>query len=337
MDQLGLVGKYTVRILTRSATSTSVGKQVAALPNVEIVLGNTYDEDTLRKAFQGVDYAFVNTNSFVLGISAETYWGIRIFEIAIESGVQHFIWSTLEYALRESGYNEDFRVVHYEGKSRVMEWMKSQPQSPMRWSAITSGPYIEMLSELMRPIKDQDGVYVFRAPLKDGAIPFVHLDDFGNYARWTFEHPQESTGMNIKTSVEHVGFDYLAKTFTEVTGKPARYENISLEEYFTTGPMAYRADAKLGAQTQSADDPTLLSNRESFSGWWRLYQNSGNNQGLIRTDYALLDRILPERISSLAQWMRKVDYDGEPRAVLKIFQLEALHHQGEQAQATHNL
>jgi uncharacterized protein YbjT (DUF2867 family) len=77
---------YIVRVLTRS-DSTPTAHRLASLPNVQLHLGSSYDESTLRSAFQGVNFAFVNTNSFVIGIRNEVWWGIRTFEIAVQSGV----------------------------------------------------------------------------------------------------------------------------------------------------------------------------------------------------------------------------------------------------------
>lgn len=260
----------------------------------------------------------MNTNSFVIGIRNEVWWGIRTFEIAVQSGVQHFIWSSLDNYFHDKLYDETLRVAHYYGKGIVAQWMSVLPQTPMRWSILTTGPYIETLSEFMRPV-EEDGVTVFRAPLADGAVPFVHLGDLGFYVNWIFSHPDVSAGINLKVAVEHVPFHHLATTFTEHTGKPARYENISFEEYFTTGPLAEAASFKLGAEGAGEDDPSLLTMRQNFTAWWRLYQLSSGNTGLIQRDYELLDTIHPERIRSLKQWMEKVGYTGEYKPVLKLY------------------
>ena len=310
-------GKYSIRVLTRNAESPTA-KELLELPNVSIAIGDSQNESDLRAAFKDVDMAFVNINSFALGIRAEMYWGTRIFEIAIESGVQHYVWSALEPALKLSGYNEDFRVVHYEGKSRVTEWMSAQPQTPMKWSVITTGPYIEMLSELLRPVKAEDGTAVFELPLDDGAVPFIHLDDIGLYVRWILNNPSDSAGFNLKVSTAHVTGNELASAFTSFTGKPARYHSLPLDEWHLKHPVG-PPDYKLGSEYEGPDDPTLLTIEKSFSNWWRLYQHSAGNKGLIKTDYELLNRILPERVKNVGDWMEKVGYTGERVNVVKNY------------------
>ncbi|KAF2654011.1 NAD(P)-binding protein [Lophiostoma macrostomum CBS 122681] len=318
VEALSRDSRYAVRVLTRNAHSDAA-KELLALANVTLAVGEATNEADLRKAFLGVDLAFVNLNSNVLGIPGEIFWGMRIYDIALESGVKHYVWSALEDVLRLSGYDEACRVGHYEGKSRITEWMKSKAQTPMKWSVLTTGPYIEMLHELLRPTKE-DGTAVFRYPLEDGAIPFVHLDDIGNAAKWLFDHPEEATGLNLKTAVEHASGDIIAKAFMAVTGQPARYEVISKDEWFADR-LPVPSDFKMGQESSwnSPEDPALLTYRYSFGNWWNLYQRSAGNAGLIKADYQLLDRILPDRVKSVKDWMEKVSYDGEPRAVLKNY------------------
>ena len=248
---------------------------------------------------------------------------MRIFEIAVESGVKHYVWSALEDAVRLSGYDEACRVGHYEGKSRVTEWMKARPQTPMKWSVLTTGPYIEMLHELFRPTKEEDGTWVFRYPLKDGAVPFVHLSDIGKAVKWLLDHPEESAGLNLKTAVEHASGETLASAFTQVTGQPARYESATVEQWFhdrSIGPADYRMGSDYEGNTPN--DPTLLTMGQNFGNWWNLYQRSAGNKGLLKADYALLNRILPDRVKSVKEWMEKVGYTGERRSVLKNYRGE---------------
>ncbi|ORX99408.1 hypothetical protein BCR34DRAFT_435259, partial [Clohesyomyces aquaticus] len=303
--------RYAVCVLTRNPDSETA-KELLTLPNVTLAIGDASNEADLRAAFQGISLAFVNTNSNALGIRAEMYWGTRIFEIAIESGVQHYIWSSLEDTLALSGYDEACRVGHYAGKSRVAEWMCAFPQSPMKWSVITTGPYIEMLHELFRPRKEEDGTRVFGFPLKDGAIPFVHLDDVANGVKWLFDHPEEAAGKDLKMTVEHASGKIIAEAFEKVTGQKARYEDISKEDWYQRsgiGPLDWKMGE--GYEGNRPEDPTLLSVEQNFGNWWNLYQRSAGNKGLIKTDYEELDRILPHRVKSVEAWMTKVGYTGE--------------------------
>jgi uncharacterized protein YbjT (DUF2867 family) len=303
---------YTIRVLTRDPNS-EYARDIVSYPQVSVTIGSQDDETAIRQLFTGADLAFVNTNSWVLGIKGDTYLGIRAFELAMQCGIKHYIYSSLDNVGLQNNFDDDTRAQHYGGKAHVEQWMYSVPQSPMRWSILTTGPYIEQLFGFMAPRKAEDGVYEFRMPVKDGAIPYVHVDDLSYYVRWIFEHPEEAAGLNVGATIEHVSLDKLVDAFVQVVGKPARAVSPEIDDWFAEIGWDKFADLKVGVRTLREGDPSMVSVKDSFSNWWRLYQRSGGNKGLIRRDYAMLDRIHPQRISSVKAWMEKVKYDPDEK------------------------
>jgi hypothetical protein len=189
----------------------------------------------------------------------------------------------------------------------------------MAWTVINSGPYIEMLSEFLLPGKDEDGTYLFELPLGQGAMPFIHLDDFGRYMSWAFSSPHESNGLILGIATAHVSGTDLAEAFTAVTGSKAKYVDASLAEHLKArfARLPKGPHTKVGFQSVKDDDALLQSFGENFTNWWNLYRASGSNKGLITRDYDLLNRILPNRVKSVEEWMRKVNYDATRRSVIK--------------------
>jgi len=49
--------------------------------------------------------------STVMG-KTETYWTIRIYELAVELSIKFFACGILDYVYKKSGYNPQFRVGH---------------------------------------------------------------------------------------------------------------------------------------------------------------------------------------------------------------------------------
>lgn len=309
-----------IRIFTRDTSSDNC-VLLSKLPKVTFAVGATDDEDALRAGLSGIDLVFCNVNSFAVGIKNEIYWGIRIFELCVQAGVKHFIWSSLDNYMFDVKYDESLRAGHYWGKAHVEQWLYSIPQreDSTRWSILTTGPYIEGFWERFCPKKDptDDKTYLFQIPLKDGAIPFVHLEDLGPQVHWLFSNISQSAGLNLKVAVAHVSLPEIAAAFTKVTGKPARAENIPMDEYWKVGTFANLADKKLGYEPPGVEDKTLLTYRQNFTHWFQLYQRSGANKGILRRDYELLDKLFPNRVKSLEEWMRKVGYTGEYKPVLK--------------------
>jgi hypothetical protein len=262
----------------------------------------------------GVYGVFANTNGFAIGQAKEIFWGIRMYEIAAGCGVQHFVWGGLPYASKLGKFDPKYAIGHADGKAKVAQYLAAQPTSPTGWSVLTSAMYLETLSEMLAPKPDpQDpGTLVFSVPLGSGHPPLIYLADLGRYARWIFDNPSKSIGLNLQVSTEDVSWDYLAKTLTEVTGRKAVYRDVTLDEYFASGVFP-NPEAKVGHSVDH-DDATLLTYRENFSGFWNTWKAN-----LVVADYGLLDEILPDRVRTLKEWMKLSGYKGERATVLKDY------------------
>lgn len=275
--------------------------------------GNTYDETTLRQAFKNTNCVFVNTNGFAIGEKSEIYWGIRLYELAREFKIEHFVYAGLEYGTKLGNFDSKYRCGHLDGKGKVVEFISAQPTSPMAWSILTSCMYMEALSEFLRPFPDPDNptTMVFTAPLGGGKCPLIYLEDYGAYTRWLFDRPAQSNGLELHVATEDISWKYLAHAFTKVTGQMAVYKDVTLDEYFKLGILD--PDVKVGHSTDSTD-PTLLTYRENFTGFWNTWKDN-----LTKRDYQLLDTILPTRVKSVKEWMRRTGYNGKPRSLLKDY------------------
>ena len=305
--------KYSVRVITRNASSAEA-LELASISGVSIFEGDCYDEPTLRKAFLGVDCAFVNTNGLAIGEKAETFWGIRMYEIAYEFGVKHFLYAGLEYASKLGGFKEKYRTGHLDGKAKVADYLSAQPTNTMAWSVLTSCMYMESLSEFLLPQPDPNDpeIYVFAVPLGDAKCPLIYLKDYGDYVRWMFDNATKSTGLNLHVGTEDIAWKDLAAAFTAVTGKTAVYKELTMDEFFNQGIFP-NPEAKVG-HSVSQDDPTLVTVRQSYSGFFNMWRD-----GLTKRDYKLLDEILPGRVKSVKEWMELTGYTGQRASVLKDY------------------
>ncbi|OTA01192.1 hypothetical protein A9Z42_0014640 [Trichoderma parareesei] len=298
---------FQIKLLSRLAKSED-NVALASNPRITVIEGNCYDEDTLVSAFEGVNAVFVNTNGFAIGEKAEIFWGIRMYEIAYWAGVEHFVYSSLPYVSKKSGFNPKYRVPFVDGKAKVVDYLKAQPTDKMNWSAIESGPYPESHLATWFPTKDDNGVYVFRMPIEaEGAMAMVGLADFAWFTRYMFEHPKKFEADLLSVGIDHVSGNAIASAFTAVTGEAARFEPLPLSEVAKTWP-----DTKIGlAGSPGYDDPTLKTMAGHFVPWFTIWQESGGNKGLWTKDYERLDKIHPGRIRSIEEWMRSVGYSTE--------------------------
>lgn len=302
-----------MRVLTRNSSSKEA-QELAKINGVTIHEGNAYDEKTLRQALNGVNGIFINTNGLAIGEKAEVYWGIRLFELSREFGLEHFLYAGLEYASKLGNFQPKYRCSFLDAKGKVVDYISAQPTTPMAWSVLTSCTYMEALSEFLRPFPDpiDPTALVFTAPLGTAKCPLIYLEDYGAYARWIFDTPARSNGLNLHVATEDISWNDVANSFTELTGKKSTYRNVTLDEYFKLGTVP-NPDAKMG-HSADPNDPTLLTYRESFTGFWNLWKNE-----LSKRDYDLLDEILPTRVKSVREWMVKTGYTGEAISILKDY------------------
>lgn len=139
----------------------------------------------------------------------------------------------------------------------------------------------------------------------------VALDDCEHYVRWMFDNPERINGQDLEVGIEHVSYIDLAKAFETVTGHPAQYIETSLEDFWTSGPLASRASSGSGYNSDPSD-PSFMTIEQNFSGFfnmWR-YSHGNDSKAVIKRDYKLLDEIHPQRIKTAEEWFRREDKKG---------------------------
>lgn len=107
-----LVGKgFKLRALTRKPDSDKA--KALAAQGVEVVKGDLDDEASLKAALKGAWGVFAVQNTWEAGVEKEEEQGHRIAKLAREAGVQHFVYTSVGSAERNTG------IPHFENKWRV--------------------------------------------------------------------------------------------------------------------------------------------------------------------------------------------------------------------------
>ena len=144
-----------------------------------------------------------------------------------------------------------------------------------------------------------DGTAVFATPVGDGHVPMIALSDLGFFARYTFDHRNETSGAELKIASDIVGWDYLARTFEKVTGQRAVVVRQTLNEWFDN----FEGVDDPVANERKNDGSTTW--RENFSGWWALWRDD-----VITRDTRWIRSVNPNG-HTLESWMREKGYSGE--------------------------
>jgi uncharacterized protein YbjT (DUF2867 family) len=118
--------EFSVRAVTRNSSSLAA-KRIASLPNVTIIEADMSDPPTLVKAFKGAEAVFAVTNFYDPKILQdpleEARQGCAMADVAKETDVKIFLWSTVPSALIVTGakFNSP-RLV--ENKFTVSQYLK---------------------------------------------------------------------------------------------------------------------------------------------------------------------------------------------------------------------
>ncbi|MBK8205222.1 MAG: NmrA/HSCARG family protein [Planctomycetes bacterium] len=112
-----LIGKgFKLRGLTRKPDGDKA--KALAAKGVEIVQGDLNDEASLKQALKGAWGVFAVQNTWEAGVEGEETQGKRIAKLAREAGVQHYVYTSVGSAERNTG------IPHFENKWRVEETVR---------------------------------------------------------------------------------------------------------------------------------------------------------------------------------------------------------------------
>ena len=233
----------TVVAITRNDSSEKA-KALASRAHTEVREADLNDKDSLVKAFDGCDGAFVVAN-FWEGMDVEKE--VQQYKNATDAlkevgSMKHVVFSTLDETtipvtdhfkiLHECEHQDakgPMKVPHFDGKARCEKMFEGLPTTFM----LTCG-YFENFCTLFSFNKGEDGSYSFTLPLSDVKIPWTILGDLGELAACAFTKP-ELIGQKIGQASLFVTGDELAEIFSKATGKTIKYNCVPWETFASFG------------------------------------------------------------------------------------------------------
>jgi uncharacterized protein YbjT (DUF2867 family) len=108
--------RFRLRGLTRKPES----ERAAALARhgVDVVKGDLDDEATLRRALAGAWGVFGVQNTWEAGVEREEAQGKRLATLAREAGVEHYVYTSVGSAHKQTG------IPHFDNKWRIEETVR---------------------------------------------------------------------------------------------------------------------------------------------------------------------------------------------------------------------
>ncbi len=211
-----LTDGWPVRALTRDLNKPAA--RALAEAGMELVAGNLDDAPSLARALQGV-YGVFSVQTFrEEGPVGEERQGKQLADAASAARVQHFVYSSVGGAERQTG------IPHFESKWRIEEHVRrlGLPVTILRpvlfmenfqWSrpSILAG----RLEQAMRP---------------DKPLQMVAVADIGAFAAMAFRQPERFLGHALELAGDELTMPRAAEVFSRVIGRRVEFVEQPLED-----------------------------------------------------------------------------------------------------------
>ena len=238
---------WPVRALVRDPQSARA--RALAGQDIQIVRGDLADLPSVQAAMAGAYGVFSVQPSSGQGAAYnvtdddEIRYGKAVADLAVQSGVQHFVYSSANAAgPTKSG------VGHFDSKSEIEAHLRRLPISS---TIIRPSAFMEILA-LPGMGLDQGTFSFFMKP--DQPMQFIAVQDIGNIVAGIFAAPERFAGQTIEIAGDSVTGAELAEKFSRAAGQPISYAR------FPDGLL--QGNAFLGSLAALVDDGRLAGHAD---------------------------------------------------------------------------
>jgi len=216
---------WKVRALVRDP-STPAAQQLAK-NTIELIKGDLFTTASLEEALTGVYGVFsVQTSDAEHGIGGEIIQGKLLADAAHRAQIQHFVYSSVGGAERESG------IPHFESKWQIEKHIRA-----LGLPATIIRPVFFMdnfTSYFGEPIKQQNKLIL---PLhQDTRLQQIATEDIGSFAALAFEQPTGFLGKALEIAGDELSMTELAETFSRVMKRTIKFVELPMEQMIQRDP-----------------------------------------------------------------------------------------------------
>jgi uncharacterized protein YbjT (DUF2867 family) len=265
---------WKMRALTRNSNNSAA--QDLARQGIEVVEGNLEDAASLERAVRGVYGIYSVQDFWSVGAKREVLQGKNLADAAKKSAVEHFVYSSVGGAERNSG------IDHWDSKWEIEKHIRKLglPATILRPVAFMENYYV-----------DQVEIGILKGTLMDpvrGDKPYqtIASDDIGGFVALVFARPKDFTGVELEIAGSELTNVQAAQVFSRVLGKPVKFKKLPM--------LAVR----------------LFLGKE-FYQMFRWFNEAG-----FKADIPELRRRYPEvRLQTLEEWLRNEGWHKRARRV----------------------
>jgi uncharacterized protein YbjT (DUF2867 family) len=207
---------WKLRALTRNP-SGSAARDLTTL-GVEVVQGDLEDPASLERAAAGVYGVYSVQDFWAVGAKREGLQGRNLADAAKKARVQHFVYSSVGGADRNSG------IEHWQSKWEIENHIRSLglPATMLRPVAFMENYYIDQVEigilkgKLVDPIR------------ADKPYQTIATEDIGAFVALAFEGPKDFIGLNLEIAGSELTNPQAAEVFSRVLGRPVKFRKLPM-------------------------------------------------------------------------------------------------------------
>jgi uncharacterized protein YbjT (DUF2867 family) len=210
-------GNFTVRAFVRDQNKPAA--QALKQAGAELVEGDFSDRASLHRALEGADGVFSIQTFLKGGLEAEIRDGKTVADAASSAGIQHFVYSSVGSAERNTG------IPHFDSKFQVEEYIRSLglPYTMMR-------PVFFFYNyNAMRPMVEKGTLSQPLSP--ETKLQQLSEEDYGEMVAEVFERPADFLNSVHEVASVDMTMPEIAAAFSRVFGKTVNYQQIPFEAF----------------------------------------------------------------------------------------------------------
>jgi uncharacterized protein YbjT (DUF2867 family) len=208
---------FPVRVLTRDPDKPEA--RSLAGHGTDVARGDMDDPASLDRALDGVYGVYAMGTYRETGIEGEVRMGAALAEAARRADIDHFVYSSVGSAARQTG------IPHFDSKFQVEEHIRR-----------TGVPYT-----ILRPVFFMENWQAMKGMIEGGTLaqPLdpartlqqVAVDDIGAFAALAFEHPGKWLGRAVELAGDELSMTQMAETMGRVLGREVRYQQVPWDQF----------------------------------------------------------------------------------------------------------
>jgi len=208
--------EWKLRALTRNPSGPAARSLIRQ--GLEVVQGDLEDPASLEPAVRRAYGIYSVQDYWTVGAKREVLQGKNLADAAKKASVEHFVYSSVGGAERNSG------IDHWESKWEIEKHIRKLglPATMIRPAAFMENYYVDQVEigilkgKLMDPIR------------ADKTYQTIATDDIGAFVGLAFERAKDFIGAEIEIAGSQLTNPEAARVFSRVLGRPVKFRKLPM-------------------------------------------------------------------------------------------------------------